>query len=90
MTRYALTLMAALLLGATVLAADAPPDMTTYYFGILVRGPKWSPQDTPERAKIQEGHMAPAGHISMVAGAGAETALWEPFRAWLGEVAAPG
>jgi uncharacterized protein YciI len=41
------------------LSADAPPsNMTTYYFGILVRGPKWSPEDTPERAKIQEGHMA--------------------------------
>jgi uncharacterized protein YciI len=59
MIRFASTLLAAALLGAAAIAADAaPPDMTTYYFGILVRGPKWSPEDTPERAKIQEGHMA--------------------------------
>ncbi|NMJ44396.1 alpha/beta fold hydrolase [Roseomonas sp. JC162] len=34
-------------------------------------------------------HLAPAGHISMVAGGGAETALWHPFRAWLDTVATP-
>ena len=39
-------------------AAELPPNMTTYYFGVLVRGPKWSAADTPERAAIQEGHMA--------------------------------
>jgi uncharacterized protein YciI len=32
--------------------------VTTYYFGILVKGPKWSAEESPERAKIQEGHMA--------------------------------
>jgi uncharacterized protein YciI len=32
--------------------------MTTYYFGVLVRGPKWSTEETPERTSIQEGHMA--------------------------------
>jgi uncharacterized protein YciI len=31
---------------------------TTYYLGLLVRGPKFSPEDSPERQKIQEGHMA--------------------------------
>jgi uncharacterized protein YciI len=58
MTRRTVALFAAILLGATALAADAPPDMTTYYFGVLMRGPKWSPAETPEREKIQEGHMA--------------------------------
>lgn len=32
--------------------------MTTYYVGFLYRGPKWSPEDTPERRTIQEGHLA--------------------------------
>ena len=58
MKRYATTFLAAAFLGAVALAADDPPDMTTYYFGILVKGPTWSADETPERAKIQEGHMA--------------------------------
>jgi len=33
------------------------PD-TKYYLGFLVAGPKFSPEDSPERQKIQEGHMA--------------------------------
>lgn len=34
-------------------------DITTnYYLGLLVRGPKFSPGESPERQKIQEGHMA--------------------------------
>ena len=39
-------------------AAEMPPNMTTYYFGVLMKGPKWTKEATPERAKIQEGHMA--------------------------------
>ncbi len=31
---------------------------STYYLGFLVRGPKFSPEDSPERQKIQEGHLA--------------------------------
>ena len=58
MIRYPMTFLAAALMGTVVLAADAPPDMTTYYFGILVRGPTWSAEDTPAHATIQEGHMA--------------------------------
>jgi uncharacterized protein YciI len=46
--------------------AAAPPshvgpsgyEMTTYYVGFLYRGPSWSPGETPESQKIQEGHMA--------------------------------
>ena len=52
----------AILLGAAAPcpAADPPPEyeMTTYYVAFLYRGPAWSPEETPERAKIQEGHMA--------------------------------
>jgi len=29
-----------------------------YQFGLLMRGPKWTPENTPEIQKIQEGHMA--------------------------------
>jgi uncharacterized protein YciI len=32
--------------------------MTTYYVGFLYRGPKWTPEVTPETTRIQEGHMA--------------------------------
>ncbi|HKY05277.1 MAG TPA: YciI family protein, partial [Blastocatellia bacterium] len=31
---------------------------TNYVFGVLVRGPNWSPTMTDETKKIQEGHMA--------------------------------
>jgi uncharacterized protein YciI len=30
----------------------------TYYLGFLSRGPKWTPEKTPETEKIQAGHMA--------------------------------
>ena len=64
--------MAAGLSGAapepTPVAAQAPAkpsdvgpggfEMTTYYVGFLYRGPKWTPEETPETRKIQEGHMA--------------------------------
>jgi len=34
-------------------------DFTTpYYLGFLVRGPKFSPEDSPERQKIQQEHLA--------------------------------
>ncbi len=33
-------------------------EMVTYYLGLLKRGPKWTPERTPETAEIQEGHMA--------------------------------
>jgi len=58
MIRHATSFLAAAILGAGVLAADAPPDMTTYYFGVLVKGPKFTNEETAERAKLQEGHMA--------------------------------
>lgn len=33
-------------------------EMTTYFVGFLYRGPKWTPETTPETTRIQEGHMA--------------------------------
>jgi uncharacterized protein YciI len=42
-------------------AAGAAPEeyaMTTYYVGLLFRGPAWTPERTPEVEAIQEGHMA--------------------------------
>jgi len=53
-------LLSFLAAGPRLRAADPPPDyeMTTYYVAFLYRGPAWSPEDTPERARIQEGHMA--------------------------------
>ena len=58
MIRITAILSCAALLVGTVLADDLPPNMTTYYFGVLMRGPKWTADATPEKAKIQEGHMA--------------------------------
>ena len=55
------TLAALLLLPslpAFVAAEEAKPEMTTYYFGMLIRGPKWSPEETPERAELQKQHLA--------------------------------
>ncbi len=58
MLRTSLIVLTALVAATPLPAADMPPNMTTYYFGILMRGPKWSPERTPESANIQEGHMA--------------------------------
>jgi uncharacterized protein YciI len=50
----------ALAVGPRLRAADPAPEyeMTTYYVAFLQKGPAWSAEETPERAKIQEGHMA--------------------------------
>ena len=42
-------------------AADTGPggfEMTTYYVGLLYRGPKWTPEHTPEIEKLQQAHLA--------------------------------
>jgi len=36
----------------------AMAEMTTYYFGMLVKGAKWSAAETPERAELQKQHLA--------------------------------
>jgi len=58
MNRCAMISLMVGVLALTAFAADPPPNMTTYYFGVLMKGPKWSAQATPERTTIQEGHMA--------------------------------
>jgi uncharacterized protein YciI len=62
MTRLWSALLMALVLAPVAPAADetapAMPEMTTYYFGMLLKGPKWSAEDTPERTEIQKQHLA--------------------------------
>lgn len=38
--------------------AAAAPQMVTYYMGFLVRGPRWTPERTPEVMELQKGHLA--------------------------------
>jgi uncharacterized protein YciI len=82
----ALLLLAAFAFPVPAIAADEtkpspPPEMVTYYFVLLVRGPKWTPEKTAETAKIQEGHMAnmqamhEAGKLAL-AGPFADTGNW--------------
>lgn len=33
-------------------------EMTTYYLALLYRGPKWTPEETPETRAIQDAHLA--------------------------------
>jgi uncharacterized protein YciI len=35
----------------------------SYYLGFLKRGASWSPEDTPERQRIQEAHLKNIGHL---------------------------
>ena len=37
---------------------DIPVVFAKYYFGLLKKGPKWTPAETDEVKKIQEGHLA--------------------------------
>ena len=39
-------------------AADTAAGTDLYYFGLLTRGPAWTPEQTDATRKIQEGHMA--------------------------------
>ena len=51
-----------LLLPGLAAAQPAPEEpryeMTTYVFGLIKKGPKWTPEVTEETKKIQAGHMA--------------------------------
>lgn len=56
--RFAMTVLMAAALTVPAFAAETPPNMTTYYFGVLMKGPKWTAEETPDRAKVQAGHLA--------------------------------
>jgi len=46
-------------------AANEPHyEMTTYYVGLLYRGPSWTPEVTPETQAIQKGHMENIGKLA--------------------------
>ena len=57
-TAFGLSLILSL---AAPLPAEEPAtvhwEMTTYYVGFLYKGAGWTPDDTPEIRKLQEGHM---------------------------------
>jgi uncharacterized protein YciI len=58
-----------------ILAPESPITASNYVFGLLVRGSKWTPGQTPETNKIQEGHLA---NINRLAEAG-KLVLAGPF-----------
>lgn len=47
--------------------APARPEMVMYYLTLLSRGPKWTPEQTPDTERIQAEHMK---HIQKMAGDG--------------------
>lgn len=51
------------------------PGTTVYYMGLLLRGPKWTPDETPELDKLQEDHRA----FIRAIGASGELVLAGPF-----------
>lgn len=66
MTRTSLTVLTLLwTIAGQAAAQQAPepmPEMTTYYFGMLVRGEKWTAAgaESPERVELQKQHL---GHL---------------------------
>lgn len=64
MKRIVWILAAAAAAGSIELAGGASAqdvggfEMTTYYVGFLYRGPKWTPEVTPESSRLQDAHMA--------------------------------
>jgi uncharacterized protein len=58
MMRSAMIVLVAAALAVPASAAETPPNMTTYYFGVLMKGPQWTAEETPDRAKVQAGHLA--------------------------------
>lgn len=45
-------------------SGTVPPEMTTYYLGLLRKGPNWKPGESEEILKLQENHLA---HIRWMA-----------------------
>lgn len=62
--------------------AEPQYEMTTYYVGLLRKGPAWVAGDTAESRKIQAGHLA---HIGKMADAG-KLVVAGPFAANAQEV----
>ena len=70
MKTRAISIAAAALLAVLSAVAQTPPEapktvigpggfeMTTYYVGFLYRGPKWTPEQTPETEALQKAHLA--------------------------------
>jgi len=50
--------------GRAVAAEEPHYEMTTYYVGLLYRGPAWTPEVTPETQAIQKGHMENIGRLA--------------------------
>src|SRR5436309_2899256 len=57
----------ALVIALSCFGSLCAQEMTTYYVGLLFRGPKWTKEVTPATEKLQEGHMA---NIRQMAAAG--------------------
>ncbi|MFI5184975.1 MAG: YciI family protein [Vicinamibacteria bacterium] len=58
----------AVCLGASAAGPTPPVEMTTYTLGLLVKGPKWTADQTPDLQKLQEAHL---DHIGEMARSGA-------------------
>jgi uncharacterized protein YciI len=56
--RLVLTLAVAAAVSLSAQEPAARVEMDHYVMAFLKRGPKWTPEVTPETTKIQEGHMA--------------------------------
>ena len=41
-----------------------PPGMTTYYFVMLVKGPKWTPEKSAALEQLQKDHLAYLGKMA--------------------------
>jgi uncharacterized protein YciI len=44
--------------GAAQTPSPAPPEMTTYYMVMLVKGPKWTAERSPALEQLQKDHLA--------------------------------
>jgi uncharacterized protein YciI len=43
---------------------EVPDDMAVLYLGLLLRGPNWTPEETPEVMALQERHLAYIGAMA--------------------------
>ena len=65
MMKPALPLLALAVVPA--MPADHPEpklEMTTYYVGLLYRGPKWTPEGTPQTQALHQAHLANIGRLA--------------------------